>query len=368
MSNNIIFRLPEDKLEGESSLLSPFDIKSKIESSLIQLLQKRFASIPQKQTIMHSTVNFKIACPYCGDSKKDFLKKRGLVYPSTGSYYCFNCSTSKKLSTLFSDFFALDPQFYDQLDSLVQAKPQFTSFSFSKKISSTPNFDKLVSRNDFKKNKYLKEVSESSFITEYLKSRHLLEQSFNFLWSDYFKQLFIFNLCEDRILGYQIRNFNEGVPKYMTYNLRYMYGKMKSLFSCEEKDISKFFPLSMLFGISKINLNHTITLFEGPLDSLLFPNSIGLASVKNDVNFTSIVNKRYFLDFDEAGYNQSFKLIKRGDSVFLWKKFFKEHPMPLMYKSKVDLNDLIVYFKSNSLPLPDFESYFSYDKLDAVWI
>jgi hypothetical protein len=72
--------------------------------------------------------------------------------------------------------------------------------------------------------------------------------------------------------------------------------------------------LSYYFNILNVDLGNRITVFEGYLDSLFFPNSIGLVGVNTD--FKLIENNgldiQYFFDNDEAGFKKSEEKLKQS--------------------------------------------------------
>ena len=75
-----------------------------------------------------------------------------------------------------------------------------------------------------------------------------------------------------------------------------------------------------------VDFGNTITVFEGYLDSLFFPNSIGLVGVNTDYRFleNNDLDIQYFFDNDDAGFKKSEEKLKEGFSVFLWKKLFED--------------------------------------------
>jgi hypothetical protein len=81
--------------------------------------------------------------------------------------------------------------------------------------------------------------------------------------------------------------------KYFTYKLSGIY---KNLFRINTPDIiekaEQLDPISTVFGFSYVNLDDEVTIFEGPLDSFLFHNSVGLCSVNNQFPF-DISNKNW---------------------------------------------------------------------------
>ena len=128
-----------------------------------------------------------------------------------------------------------------------------------------------------------------------------------------------------------------------------------------------------------INFDEKITIFEGYIDSLFYPNSVGVVGVNTDLRFLENNNLdiQYFFDNDTAGYNKSEEKIREGGKVFLWKKLFEDivskkktdDPHKLLYRiSKVkDLNKLneLVPFAYKKLELGNF---FSEDLFDLKYL
>ena len=74
-----------------------------------------------------------------------------------------------------------------------------------------------------------------------------------------------------------------------------------------------------------LNFYEKITVFEGYLDSIFFPNCIGTTGVETAYSFLlEELDIRFFYDNDEVGVRKSIEKLKEGYSVFLWKKFFKD--------------------------------------------
>ena len=123
----------------------------------------------------------------------------------------------------------------------------------------------------------------------------------------------------------------------------------------------------------------TWAIFEGFLDSLFYPNSIGVVGVNTDLRL--LENKdldiQYFFDNDLAGFIKSEEKLKDGKKVFLWQKLFNDiverkkdsDPYSTLHRiQKVkDLNKLceIVPDAYKKLTLPE---YFSEDVFDLRFI
>ena len=128
-----------------------------------------------------------------------------------------------------------------------------------------------------------------------------------------------------------------------------------------------------------VDFGERITVFEGYLDSLFFPNSIGLVGVNTDFRFleNNNLDLQYFFDNDEAGYKKSEEKLKNGYSVFLWRKLFEDivnkknadDPFKLLHRiSKVkDINKLCQLVPDAYKKL-QLQSFFSKDVLDVKWI
>jgi hypothetical protein len=188
----------------------------------------------------------------------------------------------------------------------------------------------------------------------------------------------------DKVLGIQIRNLKSGKRRiFKIYNYENLLewvnlGKENP----KELDINKlviYNKLSYYFNILNIDLSDKITVFEGYLDSLFFPNSIGLVGLNTDYRFleSNDLDIQYFFDNDDAGYKKTEEKIKSGYSVFLWKKLFDsltrkkktDDPDKYLYRiSKIkDINKLaeLINLPYSKLKLQD---YFSSDVLDLKWI
>jgi hypothetical protein len=191
------------------------------------------------------------------------------------------------------------------------------------------------------------------------------------------------NRRDDKVLGMQVRNLKEGKRRmfkiYNYENLLEWVNLGKDEPDIDMNELVVYNKLSYYFNILNVDLSDTITVFEGYIDSLFYPNSIGLVGVNTDFKLieSSGLELRYFFDNDEAGYKKSEEKLKEGYPIFLWKKLFEDivdkkksaEPDKLMHRiSKVkDMNKLaqLVPDPYKKLKLDDF---FSQDEYDLKWI
>jgi hypothetical protein len=344
---------------------------SRIEELVSGVLRKEFSDSPLKQSISKSLNRLNICCPYCGDSKNP-RKKRGNFYLDTLTYKCYNggCGVFKDSISFFKDF-----GLYGNLSGGERKEiSQILEDNKSKRVNSYGKIDfsyfidndfnsVLIDRNDFCNSLGLIDVDQSKILV-YVKRRHQNPDS-KFAWDPKKERLFLFNLTSDnKIMGLQIRNMNsiKGSSKYLTYRLSGIYSKLLGI--NEESVIEKsqkVDPVSHVFGLGGLDFGKEITIFEGPMDSWLWSNSVGLCSIENRFPF-GVNNIRYWYDWDKAGIDKSMELLGEGKMVFNWGKFLEEHE--ITKNRKWDLNDLVIYLRSSGKKIRRFDNYFTKDVLD----
>ncbi len=367
-----------------------------IKDILQKILNKEFSN-SQKRKIMDYNDRFNTACPYCGDSHKNNHAKRGNLYFNRLFYICFNCDKKTTFDRLCKDFNEqIDPdkklEMIEYLDSVMDYSDYSGDFVDAK-------FEDLIDLSELERvfSQDLTPISDFSPIKtnggvyKYLIGRGIpADFHKNIYQAKYWKNedeyewiIVMMNRKDNKVLGMQIRNLKEGKKRmFKIYNYENLIEWINIGKDVEEKDISQlvvYNKLSYYFNILNIDLFDKITVFEGYLDSLFFPNSIGLVGVNTDFRFleSNELDLQYFFDNDEAGYKKSEEKLKQGYPVFLWKKLFEsivdkkktDDPNRLLYRiSKVkDINKLseLVPDSYNKLSLEDF---FSKDEFDLKWL
>lgn len=350
-------------LESFDKKISPEEYKERILSTLQWILDKRFPEDHIKREIRPHRDRINISCPYCGDSMQSSWKKRGNIIldgKHRNHYKCFNCGEYKRIDLFFKDFKA--PL---ELDALEYVSLTMSSFNYSSKkydISLLLDDDIIeeisIDREEFKEKFQLIEARSSS-IWLWLNDR-LQYRGEPFLWHPKEGWLAILNLTKNgKIIGMQRRNF-KGWNKYMTYGLPKIY----EILGRKLPDNPQVEALSQIFGSLLIDFSKPVTLFEGPLDSFLFPNSIAIGG--SEKSFPIEMPLRYFYDDDPAGRKKAIEAIKKGEPVFLWSKFRREKG--ISDRKKWDLTSLLLHIKEQGrgVPIGEFSSYFSKDPFDII--
>jgi hypothetical protein len=344
---------------------------TRIEDLINTVLVKEFPGEHNKHKIYRAGNRLNFSCPYCGDSR-DGRKKRGNFYLDTLSYKCYNggCGIFKDIYSILKDFSLvgnLDQNEKTEILDILHSRKERRKTYYGD-IDISIFFDEdiknyIIPRSEFMERMGLEEVRGSK-IEIYLTRRNQVPDQ-KFAWDKEKQRLYLLNLSrENNILGLQFRNMQQssGGSKYYTYKLS---GIWEKLLGCKDENFldgcRKIDPISSVFNIGTISFNDTITIFEGPMDSFLWKNSVGLCSVENKFPF-EMDNLRFWYDWDNAGRAKASELLAEGHLVFNWRKFLTDHGLPT--NKKWDLNDLVNFLRSRQLKIKRFDFYFTDEVLD----
>lgn len=366
-----------------------------IKSIIQNVLNKEFSSTHRRKIVPY-TDRLNICCPYCGDGKSDH-KKRGNFYYNRLIFICFNCDKKTTFDRFCKDFNEqLDPdkklEMIEHLNSVMtysDYEGDFVDARFENLIDMS-ELERVFSQ-DLTPISDFKPIQVNGGVYKYLVGRGIPpEYHKNIYQAKYWKNedesewiIALLNRRGDKVLGMQIRNLKEGKRRtfkiYNYENLLEWVNLGKDVSEPDMNDLVIYNKLSYYFNILNVNFEEKITVFEGYLDSLFFPNSIGLVGVNTDFRFleSNNLDLQYFFDNDEAGYKKSEEKLKENYAVFLWKKLFEDivnkknaaDPYRLLHRiSKVkDINKL-----AELVPEPfkklELNSFFSQDVMDVKWI
>ncbi len=369
--------------------------KSYIKSIISRILNKTFVS-PVKRKIADYEDRLNFSCPYCGDSSRQDHKKRGNLYFNKLFYICFNCDKKTSFDRMSKDFNeALDPdkklEIINYLDSVIHYS-DFESDFLSTNINDLVNLSDLEELFNVKNTSQIfdfRPIDPKGGVFKYLINRGISKNLHRDIYQAKFSKgdegfdhiIVLLNRRGDKVLGMQIRNLKEGRKRFF---LIYNWGTLYRWVNGEDVEIDPtkevmYNKLSYYFNILNVSFDKTITVFEGYIDSLFYPNSIGVVGTNTDFRFieSNNIDIQYFFDNDPAGFKKSEEKLKSGFKIFLWKKLFEDivskkkskTPHELLYRiSKVkDLNKLCEIFPGafSKLNLPE---YYSQDLLDIKFL
>jgi hypothetical protein len=370
--------------------------KNYIKNIIQKIVNKEFSDpIRRKIVVYQDRIN--LCAPCCGDSHKNKYAKRGNLYFNNLYYICFNCDKKTTFDKLCKDFNEqIDP---DKKLEMIQHLDSFMTYSDYEGDFIDAKFDDLIDLGELERvfNSNLTPISNfepikvNGGVYKYLTGRGISPDLHkNIYQAKYWKNedesewiIVMLNRRADKVLGIQIRNLKSGKRRmFKIYNYENLLewiniGKDVN-YELDMNKIVVYNKLSYYFNILNVDMLKKITVFEGYLDSLFFPNSIGLVGVNTDSKFLekNELEIQYFFDNDETGLIKTEEKLKNGFKVFLWKKLFndlsnkkKTDDHKYLYRiSKIkDINKLaeLVTSPYNKLKLQD---YFSEDILDLKWI
>ena len=366
-----------------------------IKNILQSILDSQFVSAHRRKiNDMHDRMNF--CCPYCGDSKSEF-KKRGNIWFNKLIYVCFNCGKKTNFDRFAKDFnVVLDPE--KKLE-LIEYLSQNISYQDIEDDIFEHRFDRLLDLKDiyriFNDGEHVitdfRPIVENGKVYQYLINRGITKElHYNLFEGKYWISsdrwepiIVILNRKGEKVLGLQIRNLKSGKSRlFKIYNYETLYKWIHDVDEVTDMDLTElvvYNKLSYYFNILNVNFTEKITVFEGYLDSLFYPNSLGVVGVNTDMRFIEYNNLeiQYFYDNDDAGFKSAETKLKEGFPVFLWNKLFdsivaqkkSDDPYTLLHRvSKVkDLNKL-AELTQNPFKKLNLENYFSKDIMDLRWI
>lgn len=392
-----------DFLINEDSGLNIDNIINKVKI----LLDKNF-NIKQKKEIKYypnknnpKRINF--ACPVCGDSESNMNAKRGNLYPRNLYYRCFNCDHRSSFITLCEKFnIKFDPKekldLYTYIDNNTFSKDENQSvITVLDKLFNLEEWIEFMNNNPKSYINKIKPIQKNSPVYQYLKYQRYIENFHNIYEGNYrvikdgkvkwqFPVLINMNKNAKQLISIQIRNLLSDKKKrfFKIIEFEELYRMMFPTDILDDYEFLTYNKISHFFNILNVNFEKPVTIFEGYIDSTLFPNSIGMVGADNDRDILKFLleadedlDLRFFYDQDTKGFKKSNDMISRYP-VFLWNKFFeylvknkKDKYKDLIYLKNniIDLNNLAIESKSYEVYNKfNLESYFSKDEFDKFYL
>jgi len=388
----------EDLLENKVSMVNK-DVtldKEYIKYLLQQVLDK--ANAPDKRRIIEHNGEFNFSCPICGDSHRIASKKRGHVYFNSMFFKCYNedtCSRSfTKLLKTFNVDMDLDKklQLYNYLDSnITYHQVEDVQFDNLDKLFDIQDLTNFYSDKKYRHITKLKPLQSGSIVDTYVRNIRKIGRTEDiyqceFWITDKWMQpcMVYINKVKNKVVSLQVRNLLDGDKRmFKIYDFSKVFFEIYPEGELDDQEKMSYDKLSHFFNIFRINWTKPVNIFEGYIDSLFLPNSIGMVGVNTDLSFLLkedglMIN--FIFDNDRAGFKKSREMINKKYTIFLWNKFFID--IIKGYKGTMTKDELIETLNDikdfNALQLKfrkkpiferfDFEKYFSNDDLDIYYL
>lgn len=362
-----------------------------LKNSISKILE-RVHKHPKKLIIndrKHDRLSF--ACPICGDSHKDPSQKRGHLFYNNLYYKCYNEDCRSTFTKLCKDFdIHIDPSKKMELIDYIDLNFQRIKRNEDNWIIG--NLTKLIEYDDLKTwfdsgrgpLKNFRPVSFGSQAYTYLLNRgipkDLISELFfeglrvNGKWAE--THIVYVNKINDKVIGMQERNLKSGQERrFKIWTFKEMYESIYEE-TLDEIEAISYNKLSYLFNILNIDFEKEITIFEGYIDSIFIPNSIGAVGINTDYSFltNNDLDIRFFFDNDFIGKKKAYEWLKKGFKVFLWEKLIIDlakkdvdpHRFKRLFNNNVkDLNKLMCDYK---IHYTELDKYFSDNIFDMLYI
>lgn len=295
-----------------------------IEEQYISKISGRVRNFRKKSS---SLWNF--SCPVCGDSKRDKYKARGYIFRVQESYFykCHNCGAASSFKAFLGNEFPDLAQQYN-FEKFKENSLKCEEVSVTKKRDIAEQGVKAMFEQETKTllDKLLPRVSSLPVGHEavaYVRARKIPRAAWDRMYyiDDFSKIakrnsgkssspriIFPFFSRRGEFLGLTARDItNTERSKYMVVRLK--------------KD------QPAVFGIEHVNMNSTIYVVEGPIDSFFLPNAIAAGSSDFHAALSMIPHSKAVLVLDNQPrnpqvVNQYYRWAKLGYKIFLWDEDF----------------------------------------------
>lgn len=274
-----------------------------IESKYVRLISSRLRNFKQKKDYL-----WNFSCPICGDSQKNKTKARGYVFPKGNNlfYRCHNCGVSISVGNFIK---AVDESLYKEfvLEKYKSGETNNTRSANTILNIPSPRFDKLDKQKVFEHAEWVDKLPSGHFCLVYCVKRQIPSNILSkLLFTPHYKQF-----CDALVPNHGKTIVDDArlvIPFYDEYNeliavsgraletgdktLRYI-----TLRTNDSQD-------KLIFGIDRVDLNQTVKIVEGPVDSLFLKNCIASGDANLVLCADAISSDKIVLIFDNEPRNK----------------------------------------------------------------
>jgi transcription elongation factor Elf1 len=323
-----------------------------IDSKFVRLLSSRLRNFKQKKDYL-----WNFSCPFCGDSKKNLSKARGYVFAKGNNlfYGCHNCGEGTNVANLVKQ---VDPSLHQEytLERYKEGKSNTSNFKATTLNISPPRFDKLAKQKVFEHSEWCDKLPSGHFCLTYLQKRQIPQEYYSkLLFTSKYKQ-FIDALIPNH--GKQlIDDARLIIPFYDVYNDlvavsgRALENSDKTLRYITIRTVDS--DSKLVYGMDKVDLNQTVKIVEGPIDSLFLSNCLASGDANLNLTAKNISADDKILIFDNEPRNKEIvKLmqdaIKSDSYVVIWPDTIQAKDINEMVMSGISNDEIEKIISSNS--------------------
>lgn len=261
--------------------------------------------------------NYNASCPICREGKSWLKKKRLYFYPSTNSFYCFNCNQSWNAWN-----------WIQASTGMSREEIEVEAFSGNLSINITDN----IGQSKFK-NKEKPSLPFDSFNVldstqqNFYKDNEFFEKAYNYLKSRRLDTAINRNKAYYLSLTDSYHGNRLCIP-YYDRNNKICFYQTRSLDGSEPRYLNKVGYDKTIFGVDRVDSQlDCIFLFEGPIDAMFVKNGVSLAGLtmtqtqKKQLLEFPFHEKIWVLDNpskDQAAKDKILTLLQEKQKVFRW--------------------------------------------------
>ena len=323
-----------------------------IDSKFVRLLSSRLRNFKQKKDYL-----WNFSCPFCGDSKKNLSKARGYVFAKGNNlfYGCHNCGVGTNVANLVKQVDSSLHQEYT-LERYKEGKSNTSNFKATTLNISPPRFDKLAKQKVFEYSEWCDKLPSGHFCLTYLQKRQIpKEYHSKLLFTSKYKQ-FIDELVPNH--GKElIDDARLIIPFYDVYNDliavsgRALENSDKTLRYITIRTVDS--DSKLVYGMDMVDLNQTVKIVEGPIDSLFLSNCLASGDANLNLTAKNISAADKVLIFDNEPRNKQIvkmmhDAIKSDSCVVLWPDTIQAKDINEMVMSGISPNEIEKIISSNT--------------------
>ena len=306
------------------------------DSKYVRLISSRLRNFKQKNTNL-----WNFSCPFCGDSTKNKTKARGYVFPKGNNlfYRCHNCGVSTNVGNLIKQ---VDGSLHKEYVLERYASGETNNARSANTILNItpPRFDKIAKQKIFEHGEWLSNLPSGHFCLDYVIKRKIPEKYFDkLLFTSHYKQF-----CDTLIPNHGKQIVDDArlvIPFYDEYNdLIAVSGRALETSDKTLRYVTIRTNVSedkLVYGMDRIDLNETVKLVEGPIDSLFLTNCLASGDANLSLTAKNISAEKIILVFDNEPRNK--------EIVKMMQDAIKSHHNVVIWPSTVqgkDINEMIM--------------------------
>jgi len=336
------------------------------DSKYVRLISSRLRNFKQKNTNL-----FNMSCPFCGDSQKNKSKARGYIFPKGNDliYKCHNCGIGANIGNLIKQ---VDSSLHKEYVLERYASGETNNARSANTILNItpPRFDKIAKQKLFEHAEWCDKLPSGHFCVEYLTKRQIPQNKWNkLLFTQHYKQF-----CDTLIPNHGKQIVDDArlvIPFYDEYNdLIAVSGRALETSDKTLRYVTIRTNVSedkLVYGVDSVNLNETVKLVEGPIDSLFLSNCLASGDANLSLTAKNISAEKIILVFDNQKRNKEVcKLmqdaIKLNYDVVIWPSNIEEKDINEMIMNGLSPDEIEKIISSNTFKSIEAQLKFNFWK------